>query len=184
MRRSTLAAVLCGLPFAAACGSAMSGTHADISANADASATLINAQGATIGTAWFTARPDGSITIDIAANGMPPGNHGIHLHAIGSCDAPAFESAGGHFNPTARQHGLENPAGPHGGDLENILATSGGHVSARSTTSRATLGAGSASILDADGTAIVIHATADDNRTDPSGNSGARIACGVIKARS
>ena len=113
---------------------------------------------------------------------MPPGGHGIHLHETGKCEAPSFESAGPHFNPTNKKHGVENPLGPHLGDLPNIVADETGEVQLNFITADFTLKKGEAtSIFDQDGTAVVIHEKEDDYKTDPAGNSGARIACGVIK---
>jgi Cu-Zn family superoxide dismutase len=112
---------------------------------------------------------------------LPEGPHGIHLHAIGRCDLPGYESAGPHFNPRRRKHGLENPAGPHAGDAPSVASTSVGRTRvdvefpAGALTARADSG-----LWDADGSALVIHASADDQKTDPDGNSGVRIACGVI----
>jgi Cu-Zn family superoxide dismutase len=96
---------------------------------------------------------------------------------VGQCEAPSFESAGAHLNPAARQHGLENPAGAHAGDLPNLTVSAAGEGRVDLTTARTMM----TELLDADGTAIVVHAAADDQRTDPSGNSGARIACGVVR---
>jgi Cu/Zn superoxide dismutase len=111
------------------------------------------------------------------------GEHGIHIHAVGACDAPGFTTAGGHFNPAARQHGLNNPAGAHGGDLPNLVLSSDGSGTYAATDDRIALAAGAANtIFDADGAAIVIHAGPDDYLTDPAGNSGARLACGVLRA--
>lgn len=137
---------------------------------------LINASGQTIGSvrAWQTA---GGISFHIDASGLPHGIHGIHVHAVGRCDPPDFASAGGHWNPAARKHGLNNPAGPHGGDLPNVNVAANGVLSATVTLP----GASIASLLDADGAAIVLHAGPDDYMTDPSGNSGGRIACAVIQ---
>ena len=108
--------------------------------------------------------------------------HGIHFHGVGKCDAGTtpFASAGPHFNPDAKQHGLENANGPHAGDMPSVTVEANGSANVTLTTSRVTLGEGPRSLLDADGSAIVLHAAPDDQRTDPSGNSGARIACGVI----
>jgi Cu-Zn family superoxide dismutase len=137
---------------------------------------LVNASGQSIGTvrAWETA---GGVSFRINASGLPHGLHGIHVHAVGRCDPPEFTSAGAHFNPAARKHGLNNPAGPHAGDLPNVEVAANGVLAATVTLP----GASMASLLDADGAALVLHATADDYMTDPSGNSGARIACAVLQ---
>ena len=137
---------------------------------------VINAAGQTIGSvrAWQTA---GGVSFHISAAGLPHGLHGIHVHSVGRCDPPDFTSAGPHWNPAARKHGLNNPAGPHAGDLPNVEVAANGVLSATVTVPGVTM----ASLLDADGAALVIHAQPDDNVTDPSGNSGARIACAVIR---
>jgi len=123
------------------------------------------------------------LSVHVEAAGLAPGIYGVHLHAVGRCDGPAFASAGPHWNPTARQHGRDNPAGSHMGDLPNLTVGADGRGTIDFDVSGASLtGAGSNVLLDADGAAIVVHAQADDYRTDPSGNSGARIACGVIAA--
>jgi Cu-Zn family superoxide dismutase len=116
-------------------------------------------------------------------HGMDPGEHGIHFHSVGKCESQnGFASAGAHFNPANRKrHGLDNPAGPHPGDLPNLLLDSRGLGSYRATTTHVTLGASEGSLFDADGTAVVVHADKDDQRTDPAGNSGIRLACGVVK---
>lgn len=141
-------------------------------------ATLRLADGTPAGTAQLLASPTG-VTISVAAAGLAQGTHGMHLHMVGQCDGPAFGSAGGHLNPGATQHGTENPAGAHLGDLPNLIVggTSTGSVT---TTLRGTRAEVLAQVLDADGTAVVVHADQDDYRTDPSGNSGSRIACGVL----
>jgi Cu-Zn family superoxide dismutase len=137
---------------------------------------LVNAAGQSIGTvrAWQTA---GGVSFHVAASGLPHGLHGIHVHAVGRCDPPDFASAGPHWNPAGKKHGLSNPAGPHAGDLPNVDVAANGVLSATVTVPGATM----ANLLDADGAALVIHAAADDYMTDPSGNSGARIACAVIR---
>jgi superoxide dismutase, Cu-Zn family len=113
---------------------------------------------------------------------LPAGVHGIHFHEKGQCDGPDFTSAGGHFNPAGREHGLENPAGPHAGDMPNVTVGESGRVTIAVATPRVTLDSNATTgVLDADGTAVVVHAAADDQRTNPSGNSGARIVCGVIR---
>ena len=118
----------------------------------------------------------GQATLTVRAAGLPAGTHGVHLHEKGLCQGPKFTSAGGHWNPTARKHGRDNPAGAHLGDLPNLeIAASGQGTATFSIVS-------TAAMADADGTALVVHAKADDYRTDPSGNSGDRIACAVIAA--
>ncbi len=144
-----------------------------------ASGLLQTATGEAAGTVVLRAAGD-HITINVAAIGLRPGTHGMHLHTAGSCQAPGFVSAGGHLNPHGMQHGTANPAGSHLGDLPNLVISSGGtgEVTAKLRDSRA---AAMAELFDADGTAIVIHADPDDDRTDPSGNSGPRIACAVLQ---
>lgn len=137
--------------------------------------TIINKAGQPIGTvrAWDTA---GGVTFRIESGGLPVGIHGVHVHTTGRCDTPDFTSAGGHWNPTNREHGFQNPQGAHAGDLPNVTAAGNGWVRESVTLPRATY----AQLLDSDGSALMIHATADDYRTDPSGNSGGRIACAVL----
>jgi superoxide dismutase, Cu-Zn family len=112
----------------------------------------------------------------VQAEGLPPGAHGIHVHAVGRCEAPEFTTAGPHWNPTDRKHGRDNPDGAHHGDLPNIQIGADGRGSLNFVIPSASF----AQLFDSDGAALVVHATADDYRTDPSGNSGGRIACGVI----
>jgi Cu-Zn family superoxide dismutase len=130
------------------------------------------------GTAVLTAAGD-LLTITVAAIDLPEGPHGLHLHSTGKCEAPGFTSAGAHLNPGGHQHGSANPQGSHLGDLPNLTAdrNGAGTVRAELKGSRAEV---EALLFDADGTAVVIHAAPDDYRTDPTGNSGARIACGVL----
>ena len=137
---------------------------------------LVNASGQSIGTvrAWQTA---GGVSFRISASGLPHGLHGIHVHAVGRCDPPDFKTAAAHWNPAGKQHGMNNPAGPHAGDLPNVEVAANGVLNATVTLA----GASMANLLDADGAALVIHASPDDYKTDPSGNSGARIACAVIQ---
>lgn len=123
---------------------------------------------------------DGSVRVVLDVAGLPEGEKGVHIHEVGRCDAPTFESSGGHFNPTKAQHGSANPRGPHAGDLPNITIDAKGRGHLEATLKRVTVDKGSASLFDADGSTIVVHADRDDLRTDPSGGSGARIACGVI----
>jgi len=143
--------------------------------------TLVNSAGQAVGTvrAWQTA---GGVSFRLDARGLPHGVHGVHVHAVGRCDPPDFSTSGPHWNPANRKHGANNPAGPHAGDLPNVEVAANGVLGATVTLPGASLTApGPAGVLlDGDGAALVLHATADDYATDPSGNSGARIACAVI----
>jgi Cu-Zn family superoxide dismutase len=143
-------------------------------------ADVTSATGQKVGHAVVSEVEGGQMALQLTLNDIPEGEHGLHFHTTGKCDAPGFTTAGGHLNPTMHQHGKDNPAGPHLGDLPNITATKDGlvKVSLPLTGSRAEL---AQALMDGDGTALVVHATADDYRTDPSGNSGNRIACGVLK---
>lgn len=141
-------------------------------------AKLMNANGHAVGAATI-ASVGGVPTLSLSAKHIPAGPHGVHLHAVGKCEAPAFASAGGHLNPGSRQHGVDNPHGAHLGDLPNLLADTSDAGSLTATLHK-TIPDLLAQLFDADDTAVVIHASADDYRTDPSGNSGSRIACGVF----
>jgi Cu-Zn family superoxide dismutase len=142
-------------------------------------AQLSDAQGNYVGTAVFTENPDG-VRIVLASQGLEPGEHGIHIHERGECIPPDFMSAGPHYNPTSRSHGLENPQGPHAGDLPNLSVSATGTGVIEAVTDRVTLSDGPSSLLHPGGTALVIHAMPDDQMSDPAGNSGTRVACGVI----
>lgn len=141
-------------------------------------AVVLDGAGATRGEVKLVEHGDG-MDLKLTVRGLPAGQHGVHLHMVGSCNAPNFASAGGHLNPHGRMHGSLNPQGSHFGDLPNLaVGRSGrGSLTARLAGARAELWQ---SMFDGDGTALVVHATADDYRTDPTGNSGGRIACGVI----
>lgn len=141
-------------------------------------AVISDAQGELVAQATLGER-GGSLFLSVEASKLPGGSHGFHLHAIGQCEAPEFKSAGGHLNPDARQHGSDNPAGKHFGDLPNLVGDDAGNARMEvelSGDAQGSLGA----LFDADGTAVVIHADADDYATDPTGNAGSRIACGVL----
>ena len=141
---------------------------------------LRDATGRTVATA--TVSEAGGVRVRLEATGLAPGTYAVHIHAVGRCDPPGFETAGPHWNPTGRQHGRLNPLGPHLGDLPNLSVGTNGGGAAEFTIVDASLNRGAHLLLDADGAALVVHAGPDDYRTDPSGNSGARMACGVIAA--
>jgi Cu-Zn family superoxide dismutase len=145
-----------------------------------AASELINDQGKTVGYATFLEGPDG-VEIAVQVHDTPQGLHGFHIHAVGKCETPDFKSAGGHFNPFERKHGLKNPEGSHVGDMPNLLVGPDGTSSAVVLAPLATLGSGKNSLFHPGGTALVMHAGKDDQRTDPAGDAGARIACGVIR---
>ena len=139
-------------------------------------ARLLNAEGREVGTATFE-QGDSGVGVEVRVAGIAPGDHGIHVHMVGLCDAAGgFETAGEHLNPTGARHGIDNPAGPHLGDLPNLSV---GADSTGTLTQATPLAVDS--LFDADGSALVIHARPDDQRTDPSGDSGDRVACGVIE---
>jgi Cu-Zn family superoxide dismutase len=139
-----------------------------------------NAAGAVVARAMIWQGPTG-LEVRVQAAGLAPGHYGVHFHAVGRCEGPAFTSAGAHWNPTGRQHGKLNPAGHHLGDLDNLDVDETGAGRLEFTIPGAST-SGADGLLDADGAALVIHAGPDDYRTDPSGNSGARMACGAFQA--
>ena len=142
-----------------------------------AMAMLQTGEGDPAGSATATTGPAG-VRIAVNVEGLPPGEHGVHIHMIGSCEAPTFESAGAHWNPDNQSHGLESPAGQHAGDMPNLTVAEDG----TGTLEYQLVGGTFDGLLDADGSAFVVHADPDDQMTDPSGNSGDRIACGVFNA--
>lgn len=146
----------------------------------DITIKLINQAEAVIGTATVTESDDG-VAIYVEADHLPEGLHGFHIHERGLCEAPTFSSAGGHFNPTAKQHGFKNPQGFHAGDLKNLIVAADGTVKQTFHNKHVTLQPGFAhSLQRPEGSSLIIHADPDDYQSDPSGNSGERIACGVI----
>ena len=145
--------------------------------------TFIDASGATIGTVRLSEDGHGLVHVKVKVRGLSTGLHGVHIHAVGSC-SPDFLAAGGHYNPLGHEHGLENPNGPHAGDLPNLVVDKHGHGRLDGRTDRVTLTAGPATLFDLDGSAFIIHANPDDQVTNAgNGGSGARIACAVIVAR-
>ena len=144
-----------------------------------AKADLQDAKGAPVGTAVFTEKSKG-VEIDLKVSGLTPGLHGFHIHNAGRCEAPDFASAGPHFNPEGKQHGWDNPQGHHLGDLQNLNVGPDGKARVHVLIPGVTLGEGPNSLFHEGGTALVIHAKPDDGKTDPAGNAGARVACGVI----
>jgi Cu-Zn family superoxide dismutase len=144
-------------------------------------AELKDRDGKSVGIATFREVADG-VVIDVDAKGLTPGLHAVHVHTVGKCEGPAFTSAGGHFNPAQKKHGLKSPEGPHAGDMPNMYVAKDGVGRFEVLADNITLKSGDRSVFDADGSALVIHAGADDNMTDPTGNSGDRVACGVITA--
>lgn len=162
----------------AACGGRTPGPGGQSLPDPAATAELVNAQGERVGVATFGAM-EGGATLAVSVSGLTPGEHGIHVHETARCDPPDFSSAGSHFNPGSRQHGLQNPEGPHAGDLPNLRVEADGSADTTFPIDAALLQEGDRSIVGS--RALVIHAQADDQRTDPSGNSGDRIACGVIR---
>lgn len=141
---------------------------------------LKNGQGQSVGTATITNEMN-MVHIALDVKGLTPGEHALHIHGTPTCEGPAFTSAGPHFNPAGKKHGSQNPEGPHAGDMPNFRVGADGTSKATVMAANVTLGAGANSILGGNGTALVIHAGADDMKTDPAGAAGDRIACGVIK---
>lgn len=179
-----LSAAICAAAF---CGDAKAQTqaqpvalHSSVQMAGQAHAVIVNAAGDKIGTATFVPSA-GGVRVDVTVEQLPPGPHGIHIHAVGKCDGPDFKTAGAHYNPASKKHGRDNPGGPHNGDLPNLEVGPDGKATTSLLDTNVTLSDGPNSLFQDGGTSIVIHAEQDDYRTDPSGNSGGRIACGVIQ---
>jgi len=169
LRRLLVAALLVSV-------AALSQTAAPEKARAD----FVNDKGEKVGTATIT--PSGAgVKIAINVMNLPPGMHALHIHTVGKCDPPDFMTAGGHFNPTMKQHGKDNPQGAHAGDLPNFTVAANGKATATVMDPNVTLGNEASSLFHTGGTALMIHAMPDDYKTDPTGNAGARLACGVVQ---
>ena len=177
-RPRRLAGALAGiamLVFTAGAVTAGGATHA--------SATIRDGSGAPIGWARFTEDAAGRLHVNVKVEGLAPGLHGIHIHGVGLCEGPAFTTAGTHHNPLGALHGLDDPAGAHAGDLPNLVVNVEGRGRLNTVSDRATLSPGAVSVFDGNGSAIVIHALEDDQEsTSATGNSGTRVACGVLVA--
>jgi Cu-Zn family superoxide dismutase len=144
-----------------------------------ANAVLMDPDGKEIGNVAISEVAQG-LRIFTQADNLPPGVHAFHIHETGQCEPPDFESAGGHYNPTEKQHGWDNPEGHHAGDFANVHVQEGGKLAVEYFTNAVTLGEGQTTLFDEDGSAVVMHEGADDYQTDPAGAAGNRIACGVI----
>lgn len=173
--------LLAGVALAtSACGTKAASGQVEPAPQPSVSVNLMNAEGKKIGTAVLTEVP-GGVKVAVEAANLRPGKHGIHFHETGVCQGPDFKSAGAHFNPMGKKHGLENPEGPHAGDLPNLEVGADGKAKTEFVTKLVTLTPGKPnSLIRTGGTALVIHLQPDDQRTEPSGNAGDRIACGVI----
>jgi superoxide dismutase, Cu-Zn family len=168
--RLALTVLACGVAYA----------QAPVTPTATAAATMKNAEGRTIGTVALREVPTG-VLLKVDLSGVPAGVHAFHVHSVGKCDPPMYTTAGGHFAPGGTHHGLLAANGPHAGDLPNVYVPADGKLSFEVLARDVTLAAGPKSLLDVDGSAVVLHATADDYTSDPAGNAGARIGCGVVE---
>ncbi|WP_438444651.1 superoxide dismutase family protein [Gorillibacterium sp. sgz5001074] len=164
-----------------ACQAKEDAVNASAAVGAKRIVELAGPNGEKIGKAELTQMSKG-VHIHVEASNLVPGKHGFHIHETGLCEGPDFKSAGGHYNPTNKKHGFENPKGPHSGDLPNLSVSTDGTVTADMVAKYVTLEEGKpGSLLKPSGTSLIIHAGPDDYKTDPAGNSGGRVACGRIQ---